>query len=64
MQTFQRQRAQRLVVRMLNFGYNDETVKVFVQTLFLSRLHNKDLWKLCTHRSESVGVTCRAHVEP
>ena len=46
MQTFQRQRAQRLVVRMVNFGYPDAIIKTFVQTLFLSKLHNKDLWRM------------------
>ena len=31
---------------MVNFGYKDSVIKTFVRTLFLSRLHNKDLWQM------------------
>ena len=52
LQAFQRQRAQRLAQRMFTFGYDNETIRLVVKTLFVSRLHNKDLWQLWVFLSQ------------
>lgn len=41
---FQRQRAMRLAQRMRNFGYARESIALLCKTLFLTRLHDRDLW--------------------
>ena len=46
LQSFQRQRAARLAQRMHNFGYDAAAMVMVCRTLFLTRLHNKDLWGL------------------
>ena len=46
LQSFQRQRAARLAQRMHNFGYDAAATVLVCRTLFLTRLHNKDLWAL------------------
>ena len=38
LQAFQRQRAQRLAQRMFTFGYDTETIRLVVKTLFVSRI--------------------------
>ena len=46
MQSFQLQRVARLAQRMHNFGYDRPTMELVCRTLFLTQLHNKDLWQL------------------
>ena len=46
MQSFQLQRVARLAQRMHNFGYDPAALQLVCRTLFLTRLHNKDLWQL------------------
>ena len=46
LQSFQLQRAARLAQRMHNFGYDGAALQLVCRTLFLTRLHNKDLWQL------------------
>ena len=46
MQSFQQQRVARLAQRMHNFGYDSAALQLVCRTLFLTRLHNKDLWQL------------------
>ena len=41
---FQRQRATRLAQRMRNFGYAREAISLLCRTLFLTKLHDRDLW--------------------
>ena len=43
---FQRQRASRLCQRMVNFGYSPEAVSILARALFLTKLHDKDLWSI------------------
>lgn len=43
---FQRQRASRLCVRMKNFGYSRASITLLTRTLFLSKLHDRDLWSV------------------
>ena len=42
----QRQRAATIAQRLLLFGYERPMRECFLQTLFNTRLHNEDLWKL------------------
>lgn len=46
LQTHQRHRLSRLAHRMHNFGYTAESMATLCRTLFLSKLHNKDLWRV------------------
>ena len=46
LQSFQQQRAARLAQRMHNFGYDPAATKLVCRTLFLTKMHNKDLWQL------------------
>lgn len=41
---FQRQRVARLAKRMQNFGYSKEAISLLAKALFLTKLHDKDLW--------------------
>ena len=41
---YERQRVVRLAERMTNFGYSQESVLLVVRVLFLTRMHDKDLW--------------------
>lgn len=43
---FQRQRATRLAQRMRNFGYSPGAISTLCKTLFLTKLHDKDLWHI------------------
>ena len=42
----QRLRAARIAQRLVLFGYERSMRECFLQTLFNTRLHNEDLWKL------------------
>ena len=44
--SFQRQRVARLGLRMRNFGYSPAAVQLVCRALFLTKLHNRDLWRL------------------
>jgi hypothetical protein len=46
LQPLQRQRLQRLAQRMLVFGYSHEAICRVARTLFATRLHSKDVWRL------------------
>ena len=46
LKNFQRQRALRLVQRMRNFGYTPSMISNLCKTLFLTKLHDKDLWHI------------------
>ena len=46
LQPFQRHRLTRVARRMKNFGYPAEAITQLTKTLFLTKLHNKDLWKV------------------
>ena len=41
---YERQRVVRLAARMTNFGYSHEAVLLVVRVLFLTKMHDKDLW--------------------
>jgi hypothetical protein len=41
---YERQRVGRLASRMTNFGYSQEAVLLVVRVLFLTKMHDKDLW--------------------
>jgi hypothetical protein len=41
---YERQRVVRLAERMTNFGYSHEAVLLIVRVLFLTKMHDKDLW--------------------
>ena len=44
--SFQRQRVALLGLRMRNFGYSPAAVQLCCRALFLTKLHNRDLWRL------------------
>ena len=52
---FQRQRALRLAHRMKNFGYPETSISLLCRTLFLTKLHDRDLWNvwIMFHPSEA-----------
>ena len=43
---YQRQRATRLALRMKNFGYSSSAIATLCRTLFLTKLHDRDLWQI------------------
>ena len=54
---FQRQRVSRVAHRMKNFGYSRQSITSLCKTLFLTKLHDRDLWTIWTmlHPQESQG---------
>ena len=59
---FQRQRCTRLALRMKNFGYSAEASSVLCKTLFLTRLHDKDLWNIWVmlHPTSTAGKSAES----
>ena len=59
---YERQRVVRLAERMTNFGYSHEAVLLIVRVLFLTKMHDKDLWDVwrLLHRG---GVPAEAPLE-